>query len=56
MAIKDFLIEYNTYGDIKEANWQGMPVGRGFRVPYSWATLVQKYMEGKKLQSYFGFA
>lgn len=55
MAVRDFLIEHNTFSDEKEAKFAGL-VPRPFRVPYSWSSLVQKYSEGKRLYTYFGFA
>jgi hypothetical protein len=56
MAVRDYLIEHLTFADHKEVIINGYPIARSFRVPHSWATLVQKYIEGKKLHNYFGFA
>lgn len=58
LAIKDYILEHNTFGDAKEANFQGFPVSRGFRVPYSWSSLVNTYLQNKlsSLENSFGFA
>ncbi len=56
MAVKAYLIEYNTFGDQQEATRLGYPVTRSFRKPDVWITLVKKYTEGKRLNHYFGFA
>lgn len=55
MAVRDFLIEHNTFADEKEAKFAGL-VPRPFRVPYSWSKLVEKYLQTKRLNSYFSFA
>jgi hypothetical protein len=56
MAVRAYLIEFNTFGDQKEATFQGYPVTRSFREPKIWTDLVKKYTEGKRLHSRFGFA
>lgn len=55
MAVRDYLIEHLTFADEKDAVFGGLRA-RPFREPHSWTTLIQKYTEGKKLHSYFGFA
>lgn len=56
LAIKSYIIEYNTYGDVKETNFQGLPISRGFKVPHSWQVAVDKYLERKRQFNSFGFA
>ena len=55
MAVRDYLIEHNTFSDEKEVRFNGL-TPRPFREPHSWTTLVQKYLEGKRVNNYFGFA
>lgn len=56
LAIRSYIIEYNTYGDVKETNYQGLPISRGFKVPHSWSVTVQKYLETKRSFNAFAFA
>lgn len=56
LAVRSYIIENNTYGDIKEVNFQGLPVSRGFRLPHSWSVAVQKYLEKKRKNNIFAFA
>lgn len=56
LAVRSYIIEYNTYGDVKETNFQGLPISRGFRLPHSWTTTVQKYLENKRSFNAFTFA
>lgn len=56
MAVRAYLIEFNTFGDQKQAIKDGFTIARSFKRPDVWNTLVAKYLEGKRLQSYFGFA
>lgn len=56
LAVRSYIIEYNTYGDVKETNYQGLPISRGFRVPHSWSVAVQKYLETKRSFNAFTFA
>lgn len=56
LAVRSYIIEYNTYGDVKETNFQGLPIGRGFKIPHSWSATVQKYLENKRFNNTFAFA
>lgn len=56
LAVRDYLIEHNTFGDIQEVMYKGLPIVRSFKVPHSWAVLTQTYREEKKLFNQFGFA
>lgn len=56
MAVRAYIIEFNTFGDQKEATWQGYPVSRGFKVPHAWTTLVMKYCQKKSHFNQFAIA
>lgn len=56
MAIRDYIIELNSFGDAKETNAQGLPVSRGFRAPYSWTSLIDELKRQKTFKNQFSFA
>jgi hypothetical protein len=56
MAVRAYVIEFNTFGDQKEATWQGYPVSRSFKIPHAWNVVVQKYLEKKRHFNGFGVA
>lgn len=56
LAVRSYLIELNTYGDVKETNYQGLPISRGFKKPDAWVSLIEKYSNKKKFFNQFGFA
>lgn len=56
LAVRDYIIEHNTFSDVRYQIREGITVGRGFRVPHSWETLVKKYLENRRFPNQFAFA
>jgi hypothetical protein len=55
-AVMAYIIEFNTFGDQKEATFQGYPVSRKFRKPDVWVDLVNRYKLKRKVRHTFAFA
>lgn len=56
LAIKLYIIELNSYGEVKETNFQGLPIARGFKLPHAWESTIKNYKDKKRAYNTFAFA
>lgn len=56
MAVRDYLIEHNTFGDIKQQVAEGITIRSSFKRPDSWETVVNQYLNRRKFPNQFAFA
>lgn len=56
LAVRLYIIELNSYGEVRETNYQGLPISRGFKVPHAWDVAVRTYKDKKQSFNTFAFA